>query len=41
MPVGPTGNQNQITATMSEMEQFCNCVSESLVDLSAINTASI
>ena len=41
MPAGPIGNQNQITATMSDPNCFDNRSSDLLEDASAINTASI
>lgn len=39
MPAGPIGNQNQSTATTSDLKLFSIHVSNSLEDLSAISTA--
>ena len=40
MPAEPTGNQNQNTATMSDLNHFDILGSNLLEDLSAIRTAS-
>lgn len=40
MPAGPTGNQNQNTATCSDHYDFCVYMSDLLEDSSATSTAS-